>query len=263
MINFCSLFSGSSGNSLFVSDGATSVLVDAGISGKRIIDSIKDIGHKPEDIDAIVITHEHSDHIKGAGILSRKLNVPIYANLKTWQAMESELGEVDECNKRYFTTGERFCIGDMCVLPFNIPHDAVEPVGYSFFSGERKVTVATDIGHVNKELYENLVGSDFILLESNHDIEMLRMGPYPWYLKQRILGEKGHMSNELAGKLVAKLVEKGTKRVLLGHLSRENNFPQLAFETVKNVLVEKGIIPGRDVVLDVAMRDCVSDLICV
>jgi len=177
--------------------------------------------------------------------------------------MERELGKLDINNKKYFNTGEKFCIGDICVHPFSIPHDANEPVGFNFFAQNKKITVATDIGHVNKELYENMVGSDFMLLESNHDIEMVRMGPYPWYLKQRILGENGHLSNMMAGKLIAKLVENGTKSFLLGHLSRENNFPQLAYETVKNVLESKGIKTGVDVQFDVALRDCIGEVICV
>jgi phosphoribosyl 1,2-cyclic phosphodiesterase len=191
------------------------------------------------------------------------LDVPIFANQKTWEAMEDQLGNLAVDNKRYFNTGEKFCIGDICVHPFAIPHDANEPVGFNFFAKNKKITVATDIGHVTKELYDNVVGSDFMLIEANHDIEMVRMGPYPWYLKQRILGENGHLSNTMAGKFIAKLVESGTKNFLLGHLSRENNFPQLAFETVKNVLESKGIKSGVDVNFDVAMRDCVGEVICV
>lgn len=263
MIKFCSLYSGSSGNCLYLSDNNTSILVDAGVSGKKAIQAIKEIDGQPEKLSGILITHEHSDHIKGAGILSRMLNVPIYANEKTWEAMGTELGNIHENNKRCFNTGQQFSIGDICVHPFSIPHDAIEPVGFNFFAQNKKITVATDLGHVNKELYENMVGSNFILLEANHDIDMLRMGSYPWYLKQRILGDSGHLSNEMAGKFIAKLVERGTIRFVLGHLSKENNFPQLAFETVKNVLVSKSIEPGKDVIFDVAMRDCVSEVIYV
>ena len=263
MVKFCSLFSGSSGNCLLVSDGVTTILVDAGMSGKRILDAIKSIGCDPSTIDGICITHEHSDHIKGAGILSRMLDVPIFANENTWKSMEKELGKVGEVNKRYFKTGEEFSIGDICVHPFSIPHDASEPVGFNFFVENKKISIATDIGHANKELFDNIVGSDFTLLEANHDVEMVRMGPYPWHLKQRILGDNGHLSNIMAGKLLARLVENGTTNFLLGHLSGDNNFPQLAYETVKNVLEEKGIKTGTDVRFEVAMRDRVGSFICI
>jgi phosphoribosyl 1,2-cyclic phosphodiesterase len=263
MIKFCSLFSGSSGNCLLVSDDKTSILIDAGMSGRSIIDAIKSIGCDPSSIDAICITHEHSDHIKGAGILSRMLDVPVFANEKTWNAMENDLGKISEINKRYFNTGENFSVGDILIHPFSIPHDASEPVGFNFFVGNKKITVATDIGHANKELFDKMIGSDFMLLESNHDIEMVRMGSYPWQLKQRILGENGHLSNVMAGKLIARLVENGTNRFMLGHLSKENNFPQLAYETVKNVLESKGIKTGVDAMIEVAHRGVIGDVICI
>ena len=261
MIKFCSLYSGSSGNAIFLGAGSTRLLIDAGLSAKRIIEALVSIGEKPSDLSAILISHEHSDHIKGAGILSRKLNIPIYANENTWKGMEPFIGPVSLNNKAYFNTGSEFEIGDFLVKSFPIPHDAMEPVGYNFFADCKKITVATDIGHINVELLNCLEASDLLLLESNHDVEMLRIGPYPWHLKKRIAGDRGHLSNDAAGEVIAYMAEKGTKRFLLGHLSRENNFPELAYQTVYNALCEKSCLAGLDISLDVVLRDKVGKII--
>jgi phosphoribosyl 1,2-cyclic phosphodiesterase len=261
MIKFCSLYSGSSGNSIFLGSGSTRLLVDAGLSAKRIIGALASIGEKPSELSAILVTHEHSDHIRGAGILSRKFNIPVYANENTWTAMETFIGPVDSCNRAFFNTGSEFDLGGITIKPFPIPHDACEPVGFSFFAENKKITVATDIGHMTLELLNCMEDSDLLLLESNHDIEMLRIGPYPWHLKKRIAGDRGHLSNEAAGKVIAHMAEKGTKRFLLGHLSRENNFPELAYQTVCNALCERSIQAGTDIMLDVVLRDRVGKVI--
>lgn len=255
MIKFCSLFSGSSGNALFIGTEKTKLLIDAGLSGKRILEALCSIGEDPAELSAILISHEHVDHIRGAGIISRKQNIPIYANEATWCAMEHCLGSVKLENRICFTTGEEFEIGDICVRSFPIPHDAAEPVGYNFVARGKRITTATDIGHMNKELLANIEGNDLLLLESNHDIEMLRVGPYPWPLKKRIMGDRGHLSNEMAAKVIAYLAEKGCRNFILGHLSRENNFPELAYQTTFNALTEKKIAVGQDVFLEVASRD--------
>jgi phosphoribosyl 1,2-cyclic phosphodiesterase len=169
--------------------------------------------------------------------------------------MQGDLGNIKTENKKVFDTHKEICIKDICVRPFSIPHDASEPVGYNFLMNDTKVTLATDIGHVNEGLVSQLEGSEMILIESNHDIEMLKCGSYPYFLKQRILGERGHLCNEAAGELVAHLAMKGTSRFLLGHLSRENNFPQLAYQTVYNALESRKIKVGKDVLLDVADRE--------
>lgn len=261
MIKFCSLYSGSSGNSIFISSGRTKLLIDSGLSGKKIIEALCAIGENPTEICAILISHEHSDHTKGAGVLSRKFDIPIYANEKTWCEMERALGPVNAKNKMYFNTGCGFEIGDIFVNAFPIPHDAIEPVGFNFFVDNKKITTATDIGHMNRQLLNHLEESDLLLIESNHDVEMLKMGKYPWYLKKRIMGDNGHLSNEMAGKVVAYLAENGTKRFVLGHLSRENNFPQLAYQTVSNILREKNIDIERDIMLSVASRSEVSKVV--
>jgi Metal-dependent hydrolases of the beta-lactamase superfamily I len=261
MIKFCSLFSGSSGNSIFLSVGGTKLLVDAGLSAKRIIEALVSIGENPCELSAILITHEHIDHIKGAGILSRKFNIPIYANENTWSVMAPMIGPVKPENIAYLCTGSEFGIGDITIKTFPTPHDACESVGYNFFAEGKKITIATDIGHVNLELLNCLEASDLLLLESNHDVEMLRVGPYPYHLKKRIAGDNGHLSNETAGKVIAYMAEKGTRRFLLGHLSRENNFPELAYQTVCNALFEKKMCVGEDLMLEVMLRDRVGKVI--
>lgn len=258
MIKFCSLYSGSSGNALFIGTEKTKILIDAGLSGKRILEALRSIGENPAELSAILISHEHIDHVRGAGIVSRKQDVPIYANEATWCAMEYGLGPVKLENRVAFRTGEEFEIGDICVRPFSIPHDAAEPVGYNFFAEGKKITTATDIGHMNKELLSHMEGNDLLLLESNHDIEMLKVGPYPWPLKKRILGDHGHLSNENCAKVIAYLAAQGTRRFVLGHLSHENNFPELAYQTTFNALCEKQIAVGSDVTLEVALRDRVG-----
>ena len=261
MIKFCTLFSGSSGNCIFISTDKSKILVDAGMSLKKITEALETMGENPCELDAVLISHEHIDHIRGAGILSRKLNIPIYANSNTWNAMKSAIGNIKDENIKCFDTEEGFEIKDIFIKPFSIPHDAVEPVGFNFFACEKKVTVATDIGHVTTGLINALDESDFVLLEANHDREMVKVSSYPWNLKQRILGDDGHLSNEMAGKVVAHLAEKGTKMFMLGHLSKENNFPELAFQTVSNELAKKKIKAGTDVFLEVALRDRASSMV--
>jgi phosphoribosyl 1,2-cyclic phosphodiesterase len=261
MIKFCSLFSGSSGNSLFIANDDTRILIDAGLSGKRIVAALNEIDEKPIDLNAILITHEHIDHIRGAGILSRKYNIPVYANESTWEAMAREIGPIRAENKMSFQTNCAFEINGIGIHAFQIPHDASEPVGFNFFVENKKVTTATDIGHINDALMGYFEKSDLILLESNHDVEMLRVGPYPWSLKQRILSDKGHLSNEMAGKVIAHMALLGTQRFLIGHLSQENNFPLLAYQTVYNSLHEKNIAVGEDITLEVVLRDRVGSIV--
>lgn len=258
MIKLCSLFSGSSGNAIFLSTDRVKVLIDNGLSARKIEQALVSIGENPADLNAILVTHEHDDHIKGVGVLSRRYNLPIYANEMTWTIMEGSLGNIIAGNIKCFETGRVFEICDLTVEAFHIPHDAGEPVGFNFYAQQRKITIATDIGHINQGLVECLKGSDVLFLEANHDVELLKTGPYPQWLKMRILGDRGHLSNEAAGQLVAEMAEMGTKMFILGHLSRENNFPELAYQTVCNVLMTKNIYAGKDIMLDVARRDRVS-----
>lgn len=261
MTKFCPLVSGSSGNSIFIKTEGTKILIDAGVSGKKIQDCLKSIGEDCTGIDAIFITHEHTDHIKAAGILSRRFDIPLYATEGTWLAMEADIGAVERKNRRIIYSGEKTTLNDIVLKPFEIPHDAAEPVGYSVFSEGIKMTVATDIGHVDDTIREAVSDSDILLLEANHDVEMLKRGPYPYSLKQRILGLYGHMANNCAGGLIQEVFSGRMKHIFLGHLSAENNTPELAYHTVASILSKSRIEIGRDVNIELAQRHCPSRVI--
>ena len=253
---FLSLVSGSSGNCSLISDGKTTLLADCGLSCKKLEQALAKINMTPNDIDALLITHEHSDHIKGAGVVSRKYSLPVFATAKTHECMD--IGNIDEKNIRYISPDIDFEIGTIGVKPFSIPHDAANPVGYNFFFGEKKLSLATDIGKMNDYIFNHLKGSIAVLLESNHDINMLKTGRYPAVLKKRILGDFGHLSNEAAAKTVLELVKSGTKRIMLGHLSNENNTPQAAFAQTVRTLTENGVDLKKDAAISVAARYEVS-----
>lgn len=258
MIKFCSLVSGSSGNAVFASDGKTNLLIDCGLTGKRTVQALCEIGADAAQIDAILITHEHSDHISGAGVLSRKYSIPIYANGETWAAMEGRLGRIDAVNKKVFEPLRAFEIGSIGINAFPTPHDAAAPVGYNLFAQGRKLSVATDMGHVSEDVLAHICGSDVVILESNHDVKMLKNGKYPYYLKKRILSDVGHLSNEDAGIIAVRLAKSGAAAILLGHLSAENNLPALAYRVVVGALAGAGVKVGADIRLGVAQRFCVS-----
>ena len=253
-INFCPLASGSSGNNIYVGTEHTHILFDAGLTGKCIEQRLGEMGVSGHEIDALFITHEHLDHIKGAGIISRRFNIPIYATQGTWDAMEKDLGNIARSNKKYIYTGENCVVNDISINPFNIPHDAAEPVGYNIFVGNNKVSIATDLGHITDEIKQSIVDSDILLLESNYDLDMLRNGSYPFYLKKRISGDKGHLCNDLAGETLVDIMSEKLKYVYLGHLSDENNTPHKAFDTVAAILENNNIKIGKDVFMDLATR---------
>jgi len=252
-LKFCSLFSGSSGNCQYIKTENTTILVDAGLSGKKIQQEIVNIGEDPKKVDAIFITHEHVDHIQGAGIMSRRLNVPIYANRKTWEAMGTYIGDIKSENIKILD--ECAEVGDLSIMPFDISHDAAHPVGYNIFYKNKKISLVTDTGCTNDLIINSIMDSDLLLVESNHDEDMVLIGPYPWTLKRRVLGEFGHMSNDTAGSLISRVVRRGTEIVLLGHLSKENNFPQLAYKTVENILKENFIDVNPGICLEMTYRD--------
>ena len=259
-LKFCSLASGSSGNCQYIASEGYSILLDAGLTGKYIENCIKGIGEKIEVVSGILVTHEHSDHVKAVGILSRLFNIPIYANTNTWNAMKDKVGEIKEDNIKLFETGTDFMIGDINIRPFGISHDAIEPVAYSFYHDKVKISVTTDLGYVSQEVLEEMMGSDLLMLESNHDVEMLKVGRYPWFIKKRVLSDKGHISNETAGEAIVQLMHSSrpVTNVLLGHISKENNFPELAYEAVRGVLTSNQIAVGLDINLDLTYRDRVS-----
>ena len=257
-MQLASLFSGSSGNSVLVSGGSTKILVDAGLSGITIESELKKLDVTMEEIDAILVTHEHSDHIKGVGVLSRRFGVPIYANDGTWAGMEQWIGKIKPENRRVLSEG--LAVGALEVEPFETPHDSVSSLGFCFYHKGKKATVMTDCGHVSDCMLAHALGSDAILMESNHDIDMLVTGGYPYYLKQRIKGERGHLSNVEAAKLAAILANRGTRCILLGHLSNENNTPKFAYEESARALGIMGAEIGRDIMLAVAGRNGTSGI---
>lgn len=258
---FCPLFSGSSGNVLFVQYGETRLLIDAGKSGKMIDEALEMIGVDPRTLNALLITHEHSDHISGAGVLSRKYRLPIYATAGTWAGMAGKLGKISEEQKRVFDPFSDFYIGEIGVVPFAIPHDAEEPVGYRLWGGNLSVSTATDLGYFPRAIRDAVAGSSLVLLESNHDPDMLRMNShYSQQLKRRILSNHGHLSNEACAEALLQLVDNGTQHVILGHLSGENNTPSLARQVSEGRMRREGIRLGVDLCLDVASRDRVGNV---
>ncbi len=259
-VKFCSLASGSSGNCYLVKDNKTAILIDAGISGKRIFQGLEETGTSRDMVRAIIVTHEHIDHVKSLPVVSRRIpELSVYANASTWEAIERP---VDELRKRIFVTGEEFSIGDFVIKPFAISHDAAEPVGFSIYNGNRKISFCTDSGHITEEIFEEIHDADLLLLEANHEKEMVLYGRYPYPLKQRILSNEGHLSNVTAGQWLSRIVKRLPKRrrVLLGHLSRENNTPEFAMLAVKNTLEENSIFLSDDLKVGVVLRDRRSEV---
>lgn len=234
------------------------MLIDAGLSGVRIERLLKSIGESPGSITAILVTHDHIDHISGVGVLSRRFDIPVFANPLTWEAMAGCIGEIPLKNVRAFDTGEEFNIKNLYIKPYPVSHDAADPVGFTFCSDKAKVAIANDLGCVTADVEKEIRGSDLLMLESNHDEEMLKAGHYPWLLKRRIAGAKGHLSNEDAGAALLNVIDRNMRAVLLGHLSRENNYPLLALETVKCILVQQGINVEKEVDIGLSFRDRAS-----
>lgn len=258
-MQFSPLYSSSSGNSSLISAGKTKVLVDAGLTGKAVEAALAQVNVSATQIDAILITHEHIDHIKGVGVLSRRYNIPVYANEGTWKAMAEQVGSIGFRNVRTFVTGQDFYIGDLNVTPFSTSHDAAEPVGYGFFCKGSSLVYMTDTGCVSESLREKAEGADLLFIESNHDVGMLKNGPYPYQLKKRILSDKGHLSNDSCAELLKKLYLKGVRRAILAHLSHENNTEQIAYSTVRSALENEGIAE-KDYFIAVAHRDRVTGI---
>lgn len=228
------------------------ILIDAGVSMKKIFERLSEIDREPSFIKAMFVTHEHSDHILSVGAIARKLKIPVYATKNTWRAMYRGLGKIEKHLIKPVEVGEEIEIEDIKVNAFSIPHDAAEPVGYTFMCGNKKLAVATDIGEMNDEIFLSLSGCATVLIESNHDVDMLLHGNYPYSLKQRIRGKCGHLSNEEAAAVCARLISVGTTKILLGHLSDENNNPSLAFDTTKECLCRCGASVPGDVYLEIA-----------
>lgn len=263
-MRLCSIASGSSGNCIYVGSEATHLLVDVGISGKRTETGLSSLGVSPRDLDGILITHEHADHIAGIGVMARKYQVPIYATCGTIKAMKecSSIGRIDENLLVEIQADKKLTIKDIVVNPMRISHDAAEPVAYRFSYGSKKVAICTDLGVYNDYTVECLKGMDALLLEANHDVKMLQVGPYPYYLKQRILGDRGHLSNENSGKLLSRILHDKLKTIILGHLSKENNLPELAYEAVRmEITLGENPYKAEDFDIQVAKRSEISPVI--
>jgi len=229
-VRVCVLASGSKGNATYISNGSAAVLVDAGLSGVEIERRLASRGLNPDTLDAILVTHEHSDHIKGVGVLSRRFKLPVYLNRKTEAAASTQLGRLHD--RRYFECGTAFRLNRFTFHPFSISHDAEDPAGFTVDCSGKKIGIATDLGIASHVVKAHLSACSLLILEANHDPEMLEYGPYPWPLKQRVSGRTGHLSNEASRDLLESVQHKALSHVILAHLSEVNNTPNHAFSTV-------------------------------
>jgi phosphoribosyl 1,2-cyclic phosphodiesterase len=252
-IRFCVLASGSKGNAVYVSDGDTTVLVDAGLSGLELEKRMRLRNLAPERLDAIVVSHEHSDHIRGVGVMARRYRVPVYLTPGTGQSGVSALGRVADLV--HFQPGSPFCIHTLAFHPFALPHDAADPSGFTVSSRGVKLGIATDLGTAPAMIQAHLADCQALVLEANHDPRMLVEGPYPWPLKQRIAGRTGHLSNPESRDLLGRVRHDGLRHVVLAHLSETNNTPECALNIVAEGL---GQCRAR---LTVALQDRPSELI--
>jgi len=205
-----------------------------------------------------LVTHEHIDHIRSLGMLSAKYNIPVYANPKTWDYLGPEKDKIADENKKVFKTLENFEIGDLKILPFKIPHDAADPCGFNIYNRNEKISIATDLGHVTSKVLKHIESSSSVMLEANYDPEILKFSPYPYILKQRIAGPNGHLSNDMSGDAIYKLAESGLKKALLVHLSKENNFPELAHKTIEQILISNNC---SNISIDIAPRNGPSEML--
>lgn len=253
MIQLSTLYSGSSGNATYIGNNESGILVDIGKNAKQTTMSLSSLGLEPECVKAVFITHEHSDHIAGLRVFCNRHNIPVYASRGTLEVLE-EKGHL-KGNFPVYIIEKHADIEDMHIECFHTLHDSAESMGYTVeFNNGQKVAVSTDLGKVTDEVKNAIKGSNTILLESNHDVNMLDCGPYPYYLKKRILSDYGHLSNEAAAELVSELVNYGTKQIILGHLSTDNNIPELAYQTVTSRTCITGAEVGNDYFLSVASR---------
>lgn len=258
-MKLCSIVSGSSGNCVYVESAERKILVDAGCSVRQIGLSLQERGVDPKDLDAILVTHEHGDHVSGLGAMSRRYHLPIYANQATWQAMMKRVGRIPSEHRRLFKDKETFDLGDLAITPFPIHHDAADPVGFAITSEDGKVSITTDTGFIDEKIIDTIQGSDIYYFEANHDVDMVLSGPYPQALKERILSSKGHLSNEQSGHALTELLRGQDEVVLLAHMSVNNNLPELCEGSVRELLMANGFDLVHDKVV-LAPRYAPSDL---
>lgn len=251
-MRIATLASSSSGNAIWVEEEETAVLIDAGLSVRKLKEAAAQLERCLEQLAAVVVTHEHRDHTCGLGALSRKYNLPVYATESTWAAMEAQLGPIAEHNRCMLAPEEKIEIGELAFEAFSTSHDAGDPVGYVFHTREATAGVMTDTGYVSRGMARKLMECELLVFEANHDREMLIQGPYPWSLKKRILSDRGHLANDTAGDVLARLWGGRQQGVLLAHLSQENNTPRKALKTVEEHFQALGIKPGEEAWLEVA-----------
>jgi len=270
-MRFTSIASGSSGNSTYIGTESTHILVDVGVTMKAVNSGLETLDLDLRDIDGIFLTHEHIDHIRAIGTISRKYHIPVYGTLGTLQEvmLNRTLGDFSHDNLFPILPDKKMRIGDLDILPFSIYHDAADPVGYRVETVSqdeavktKKVAVATDMGHYDEYIASHLTDLDGMVIESNHDVNMVSTGPYPIALKRRILSDHGHLSNENCGKLLDSILSKHVKHVFLGHLSKENNFPDLALKTVtQEIDSSDSEHKAGEIDITVAHRDRVSEIV--
>jgi len=244
-MRFSVLASGSSGNAIYVENDEHAFLVDAGLSGRKMEELFASVDRSMKNLSGILVTHEHSDHIKGLGVLARKYKVPIYANAKTWMAMEHLVGNIPIEQRFHFDMESVKTFGSLDIQSFAVSHDAVDPMFYVFHENGRKLVLITDTGYVSDRMKGHIKGADSFVFESNHDVGMLQMGRYPWSIKRRILSDVGHVSNEDAAIAMSEVVEQKPTRIYLSHLSKDNNMKDLARMSVTQTLESCGIITGE------------------
>lgn len=248
MARVCPLFSGSTGNSYYIGGRSAGLLVDAGRSARQLEGMLKLCGIDPLAVHGILVTHEHSDHIAGLRVFAKKYGVPVFCTPGTLGALGAAAAEFE-----VHPLPQTISIGGMEVAHFPVSHDCAQPVGYRIHTADgRTIALATDLGFLSDEVKTGLLGADLAVLESNHDIDMLRFGPYPYPLKQRVLSDKGHLSNAACAAFLPELLQSGTRRIVLGHLSRQNNTPDLALQTAQAALVQAGAVPEVDFLLSAA-----------
>ncbi|WP_202081541.1 MBL fold metallo-hydrolase [Caldalkalibacillus salinus] len=248
-LRYSVLASGSTGNATFVCTDKVKVLVDAGLTGKQLEKLLQQIGEGAENLDAILVTHEHSDHVKGLGVLARRYHIPIYANSKTWTEIDRLCGQIETEQKFQFERDKVIKLEDLEILSYGVSHDAIEPMAFCFHYQGKKLSLSTDMGYVSEKIKDTLQDSDVLIFESNHDVEMLRMCRYPWNTKRRILGDTGHLSNEAAGEALVDIISDRTRKVYLAHLSKDNNMIDLARMTVQQTLEHHDIGVGHGLTL--------------
>jgi phosphoribosyl 1,2-cyclic phosphodiesterase len=259
-VRFSVLSSGSSGNALYIETEQIRLLVDVGLSGKQLTERLLQIGVLPESLTAILVSHEHIDHVKGLGVMARRYQLPIYLNEATYQHLPSSVGEIPVSMLHFLESGVTLSLADIGIESIPISHDAAEPLGFRFFHGDKSLAIVTDLGYVNEKIINCLDGVDSLIWESNHDVDMLRMGSYPWNVKRRILGDTGHLSNEDAAAALVEILRGTGEQIYLAHLSQDNNLLELAHLTVKNILQEAGLQVGTDVVLQKTYPDRATHL---